>query len=143
MSQEFLAQLDSKKPIILSLNLLSKQLLSGSDPDTLDTRAQLLALNQRFDAVCEQSASWYEQLQRALAESLDFYKVIQDLFVWLDEAEAQLESYEPIDVNAPEEELQDKYKKLKVSCSTSWAGYSGIIVGYRVYTKFKLSYMNA
>jgi len=110
--QEFLAQLDSKKPIILSLNLVSRELLRGDDPETRDQRALLLALNQRFDAVCDQSAAWYEQLQRALAESMDFYKIIQDLFVWLDEAEAQLQSYEPIDVNGSDEELQDKYKKL-------------------------------
>ncbi len=112
--QEFLAQLDSKKPIVLSLNLLSKEFLAMGTQQAEELRTKLVSMNNRFDIVCQQAARWHDKLQKALVESSHFYKVIQDLFVWLDEVEHQIHSYEPVDLTADTNTLHTKYNKLKV-----------------------------
>ena len=113
--QDFLGQLDSRKPIVLSLNLLSKLFVDLDTPAAAELRAQLVSTNRRFDVVCERAARRHDQLQRTLVDSGDLYKVIQDLFRWLEETELQVRSNEPVDLS-DEEGLREKYQRLKV-CS--------------------------
>lgn len=82
-------------------------------PAAEELRAQLVSTNRRFDAVCERGARRHDQLHRALVDSGDLYKVIQDLFTWLEETELQVRSNEPVDM-LDKEALRDKYHKLRV-----------------------------
>ena len=99
---------------MLSLNLLSKLFVDLDTSLAQDLRTQLFTANRRFDAVCERAVKRHDDLHGALLESGDLWKVIQDLYVWLEETEVQVRSNEPVDVTN-EEALKDKYPRLRVN----------------------------
>ena len=45
--QELQLQIDNKRPVILSINLLSKDLLTSQRSETIELRRQLTGMNQR------------------------------------------------------------------------------------------------
>ncbi len=115
LRQEFLMQIESRKPVVLSVNLLSKELLSQATPDSRELWDRLSAVNQQWDKVCARASVWQKELQIALVQCQDFSKTVADLMLWIQTMETEIQRQEPVDVTAPHDVLSKKYRKFRVS----------------------------
>ena len=112
-------QIDNRKPVVLSINLLSKELLAQGTPESRDLWLQLSSMNQRWDRVCARAAVWQKELQIALIQCQDFHETVQDLLLWLEEKGAEIRALEPVNFSAPISELHDKCQRFKVDQSSN------------------------
>ncbi len=106
-------EIENKKPIVLSLNLLSKAFLNQDTPEANDLRDRLNHMNNRFDALSSRASDWMEQLRRALGSGSGLLAAIRDLQLQTDSAEAKLRAITPVDTDASKEVLGAQYNRLK------------------------------
>ncbi len=111
--QKFMDGIDNKKPIILSLNLLSKAFLGQDSPEANELRERLNHTNNRFEALNSRAADWMERLRRALRNASALLAAIRDLQLKTDSAESKLRSIQPVDLDASKESLGAQYNRLK------------------------------
>ena len=105
--------IDNKKPIVLSLNLLSKAFLAQDSPEANQLRDQLNHMNNRFDALNSRAHDWMVRLRRALATGSGLLAAIRDLQLDTDSADDKLEVIQPVNTDASKEVLGAQYNRLK------------------------------
>ena len=113
-------QIDNRKPVVLSINLLCKELLALGTPESRAMWMRLSNMNQRWDTVCARAAVWQKELQIAMIQCQDFHETVQDLLLWLEEKGGQIRAQEPVNFSAPVTVLHDKCQRFKVSAVKSW-----------------------
>ena len=111
--QEFMNSIDNKKPIVLSLNLLSKAFLTQDSSEANQLRDQLNHMNNRFDALNSRTHDWMVRLRRALATGSGLLAAIRDLQLYTDSADAKLRAIQPVNTDASKEVLGAQYNRLK------------------------------
>ena len=112
--QEFNLQISSRKPVVLSINLLSKDLMVQRGKETRYLEDQLRTLNQRWDRVCAKASVWFSELQIELMQCGGFHDVIDELLSWLNATEQEVSRQEPVDFTRSHQALRLKYNKFKV-----------------------------
>ena len=112
--REFLLQLDSRKPVVLSVNLTDKELLSSDVPDSRGLQDRLNSVNKRWDRTCARAAVWQKELQIALLQCSDFHATVQDLLIWLQNMEEEIRRNEPVNFSARRRDLMAKYDTFRV-----------------------------
>lgn len=115
--QEFMLQIENRKPVVLSVNLLCKELIAVGTPESRDLWQRLSAMNQRWDKVCARAEVWQKELQIAMIQCQDFHETVQDLLLWLEEKGSEIRAQEPVDFSASLSLLHDKCQRFKVSLS--------------------------
>ncbi|XP_074656556.1 nesprin-1-like isoform X2 [Tubulanus polymorphus] len=107
--RDFLMVLDSKKAIVLSLNLCSKKFLKSNSNDVIQLKETLHQMNLRWERICAKAAQWQKELQVALMQSHEFHQTTHDLLRWLETVENEIRIHERIN-------LDDDHEKLKSTC---------------------------
>ena len=107
-------QINSRKPVVLSINLLSKDLMVQPSKETRSLEDQLRTLNQRWDRVCAKASVWFSELQIELMQCGGFHEMIDELLSWLNATEQEIRRQEPVDFSSNHQLLQLKYNKFKV-----------------------------
>ena len=110
-------ELNEKKNILVSMNLVSSDVLSDcTSSEATAAKNRLEEINQRYDTVCARSSRWNKNLQQALAGCSDLQQTLAGLQSWLASIGAQLQEIVPLNLMASDSQLRDVYDKLKVSC---------------------------
>ena len=112
--QEFMLQINSRKPVVLSINLLSKDLMVQPSGETRSLEDQLKTLNQRWDRVCAKAAVWFSELQIELMQCSGFHETVEELLSWLTATEQEIRRQEPVDFSSTHQLLRLKYNTFKV-----------------------------
>ena len=112
--REFLLDLDSHKSVAMSINVVGSHLAEHSPNQSKaeGLRQRLAAINQSWDAVCEQATLWQTRLQTALMENGEFHDTILELQQWLDATTATIREAEPVDLSVSRSVLEGKYNKF-------------------------------
>lgn len=108
-----LDSLEARKPVLLSLNILSEELIEQATPEASKRlKKRLLALNQRWQNATERAKRRQGQLQTALGESADIRRQVSSLVQWLRGAEEGVHACKP---NSEDDQstLTAKYGKLR------------------------------
>lgn len=106
--------LENKKPIVLSINLLSKAFLQPGAPHAAELKGNLTQMNERFDRLCVRTIEWQNTLQKGLIASTDFVRTVEEMKKWMDGIDKKLEDIRPVNVRFERDVLMAKYMKLKV-----------------------------
>ena len=114
--QEFLTQLDTKKAVVVSLNLVHKDLAARCPmSDELGwLGGRLEALNGRWDRCCARAALWQKELQIALLQSAVFTNSLKDLNTWLNETERTISQHRRLLTAGSDAEASEARHKFKV-----------------------------
>ncbi|ELT88687.1 hypothetical protein CAPTEDRAFT_175674 [Capitella teleta] len=112
--REFTLQINNRKPVVLSVNLLCKELVALGTPESRDLWQRLSAMNQRWDKVCANADVWQKELQIAMMQCRDFTETVQDLMLWLEEKGAEIYALEPVDLQTSLSVLHGKCTKFKI-----------------------------
>ena len=114
MLQELLEQLESKKAVVLSLNVQSHELATRC-PETEQLHAlagQLDALNARWDRCCAKAALWQKELQIALLQNSTYHDKLHDLNTQLTDTERTVNSLKQPDYPSQITQRQEKFKVI-------------------------------
>ncbi|KAI8478923.1 hypothetical protein Bbelb_433440 [Branchiostoma belcheri] len=109
---EFLAALDLRKAIVMSINLCSPQFVQGDSEHAQKLRDRLTLMNHRWEAVCNHAVEWQRALQVALVQCAEVQNTVADLFAWLDEVERRRNRIDPIELDASQATLRKQYRAL-------------------------------
>ncbi|CAL1544285.1 unnamed protein product [Lymnaea stagnalis] len=93
---DFTVQLESKKALISSINLLSRNFLISKNTSSHQLRFKLQEMNRRWERVLSRAAETERALRISLIQCQEYHHQIHDYQLWLDEIEAKLHSCEPI-----------------------------------------------
>ncbi|XP_019623175.1 PREDICTED: nesprin-1-like isoform X2 [Branchiostoma belcheri] len=110
--REFLAALDLRKAIVMSINLCSPQFVQGDSEHAQKLRDRLTLMNHRWEAVCNHAVEWQRALQVALVQCAEVQNTVADLFAWLDEVERRRNRIDPIELDASQATLRKQYRAL-------------------------------
>ena len=113
MFQDFMNSIENKKPIVLSLNLLSKAFPTQDSPEATKVIEQLNHMNNRFEALDTRTSDWMDRLRRALASGCGLLAAIRDLQLQSDSVDAKLRAIQPVNIDASKEVLGAQYNRLK------------------------------
>ncbi|KAJ8309203.1 hypothetical protein KUTeg_014077 [Tegillarca granosa] len=111
--KDFLLQLESRKPRVLSINLISKNYIDASTSEGRELQDKIREMNRRWDVVCNHATQLQKDLQVALIQCQEFHHTIHDLLLWLENVEVKIQKCEPVNLSADESALWTKYRRLK------------------------------
>ncbi|KAK6181522.1 hypothetical protein SNE40_009358 [Patella caerulea] len=111
--KDFLVQLEARKTRVLSINLISRSYVDPKTAEGRELREKLQEMNGRWENLCSRVNEIQQDLQGALTDSHEFHHTVHDLLLWLESIESRLQQCEPINVDAQDSVLWEKYNKLK------------------------------
>ncbi|ESO86158.1 hypothetical protein LOTGIDRAFT_129690, partial [Lottia gigantea] len=111
--KDLLVQLESKKMRVTSINLISRNYIDDKTQEGRELRDKLHVMNRRYENVCARVNDIQQELQSALTDSSEFHHTVHDLLLWLENIETRLQRCEPINVEATDAVLWEKYNSLK------------------------------
>ncbi|XP_061097143.1 nesprin-1-like isoform X2 [Conger conger] len=104
---------DSRKAIVLSINLCSGEFLQeGPEEDRRRLQARLKELNARWDRLGVALEAWRGSLQDALMQCQDFHEMSHGLLLWLENIDRRRNEIVPIDHNADSDLLHEHHRTL-------------------------------
>ena len=113
--QDLLVQLDQKKAILLSMNLISKDVLRDcTTVESKGAQSRLSEVNARYETLCTRASRWHRRLQQSLVNCDDLQATLDDLAMWVDSMQTQLSEVTPLDLMSSDSQLRDVYDRLKV-----------------------------
>ncbi|RUS76916.1 hypothetical protein EGW08_015319, partial [Elysia chlorotica] len=110
--KDFLVQLESRKPTVLSINLLSRTHLASRSAETRSLRVKVDEMNRRRDAVLARAEEIQIDMQSALLRCQEFHRTIDDYQDWLEALEIRVRQLEPLNLNQDKAALWAKYTLL-------------------------------
>ncbi|GFR84729.1 nesprin-1-like [Elysia marginata] len=110
--KDFLVQLESRKPTVLSINLLSRTHLASRGPETKSVRVKVQEMNHRWDQVLARAEEIQIDIQSSLLRCQEFHHTIDDYQDWLEGLETRVRQLEPLNLNQDEAALWSKYTVL-------------------------------
>ncbi|GFO48206.1 nesprin-1-like [Plakobranchus ocellatus] len=110
--KDFLVQLESRKPTVLSINLLSRTHLTSRGPETKKLRVKVQEMNRRWELVLARAEEIQIDVQTSLLRCQEFHHTIEDYQVWLEGLENKVRQLEPLNLNQDEAALWNKYTIL-------------------------------
>ncbi|KAH9507313.1 Nesprin-1 [Bulinus truncatus] len=108
---DFMSQIESKKPVISSINFMSKAYLIANNMTTRQLRRKLQEMNDRWDCVLLTASEMERDLQISLIQCQEFHHNIHDCVLWLDDVENKVHRCEPIN-SGDQQKLIEKYQIL-------------------------------
>ena len=107
--------MDQKKTILLSIKLISKDVLRDcSSVESSGANNRLEEINQRYETLCSRASRWHQRLQQALVNCNDLQDTLSDLDLWVNSMQAQLDQNTPLNLIDSDSELRDVYDRFKV-----------------------------
>uniref|UniRef100_A0A8C6V408 KASH domain-containing protein n=1 Tax=Naja naja TaxID=35670 RepID=A0A8C6V408_NAJNA len=110
--KELQKAVDSRKAIILSINLCSSEFMQSDSEENKNLQEQLSQMNMRWDHVCSVLEEWRCSLQSALMQCQDFHEMSHGLLLWLENIDRRKNEIVPINPNHDSDTLQDHHRLL-------------------------------
>ncbi|RXM34940.1 Nesprin-1 [Acipenser ruthenus] len=110
--KELQKAVDSRKAIVLSINLCSAEFVQSETAQAQELRARLGQMNKRWDHVGSLIEDWRSSLKDALMQCHDFHEMSHGLLLWLENIDRRKNEIVPIDPNLDSDTLHDHHKTL-------------------------------
>ncbi|XP_035866765.1 nesprin-2 isoform X3 [Phyllostomus discolor] len=117
--KEILKAFDTYKPLMVSINVNSKEFLQTGSTESRELQERVGQLRQHWDTVLGAVESWREGLRQSLMQCQDFHQLSQNLLLWLANAESRRQKAQITDPEAGprvllecQEELMQLEKEL-------------------------------
>ncbi|XP_053316230.1 nesprin-1-like [Spea bombifrons] len=107
--KELQKALDTRKPIVLSINLWSSR---AGNTDNKELQEHLSQMNVKWGQVCSSLDGWRCSLQEALMQCQEFHETSQGLLLWLENIDRRQHQIIPIDPNCDSDTLQQHHLLL-------------------------------
>lgn len=110
--KELQKAVDSRKAIVLSINLCSSEFTQADTSESKELQERLRQMNLRWDRVGSTLEDWRCSLQDALMQCQDFHEMSHGLLLWLENIDRRRNEIAPVNPGLDAETLQDHHKLL-------------------------------
>ncbi|XP_041418661.1 nesprin-1 isoform X4 [Xenopus laevis] len=110
--KELQKAVDSRKAIVLSINLCSSEFTQANTPESKELQERLKQMNVRWERLGSALEEWRYKLQDALMQCQDFHEMSHGLLLWLENIDRRRTEILPINPNLDADTLQDHLKLL-------------------------------
>ncbi|KAM5338266.1 nesprin-2 isoform 2-T2 [Glossophaga mutica] len=110
--KEILKAFDTYKPLVLSVNVNSKDSLQTGSTESKELQERVGQLRQHWDTVLGAVESWREGLRQSLMQCQDFHQLSQNLLLWLANAESRRQKAQITDPRAGPQALLECQEEL-------------------------------
>lgn len=110
--KELQKAVDSRKAIVLSINLCSSEFTQADTQESKDLQERLSQMNLRWDRVGSTLEDWRCSLQDALMQCQDFHEMSHGLLLWLENIDRRRGELLPINPSLDSDTLHDHLKLL-------------------------------
>ncbi|XP_069625276.1 nesprin-1 isoform X1 [Ranitomeya imitator] len=110
--KELQKAVDSRKAIVLSINLCSSEFTQADTSESKELQERLRQMNLRWDRVGSTLEDWRCSLQDALMQCQDFHEMSHGLLLWLENIDRRRNEIIPINPSLDADTLQDHHKLL-------------------------------
>nr|AAI61402.1 LOC100145637 protein [Xenopus tropicalis] len=110
--KELQKAVDSRKAIVLSINLCSSEFTKANTPESKELQDRLKHMNVRWERLGSALEEWRYKLQDALMQCQDFHEMSHGLLLWLENIDRRRNEILPINPDLDSDTLQDHLKLL-------------------------------
>ncbi|XP_036405258.1 nesprin-1-like isoform X10 [Megalops cyprinoides] len=110
--KELQKAVDTRKAIVLSINLCSAEFLQSDSDETRELQARLKEMNNRWDRLGSSLEEWRGSLQDALMQCHDFHEMSHGLLLWLENIDRRRNEIVPIDHSLDSDILREHHRTL-------------------------------
>ncbi|XP_063773938.1 nesprin-1 isoform X14 [Pseudophryne corroboree] len=110
--KEIQKAVDSRKAIVLSINLCSSEFTQADTPESKELQERLGQMNLRWDHVGSTLEDWRCSLQDALMQCQDFHEMSHGLLLWLENIDRRRSEILPINPHLDADTQQEHLKLL-------------------------------
>ncbi|XP_053317344.1 nesprin-1 isoform X2 [Spea bombifrons] len=110
--KELQKALDTRKAIVLSINLCSSEFTQVDTTETNELQERLSQMNVKWEHVCSTLDGWRCSLQDALMQCQDFHEMSHGLLLWLENIDRRKNQILPINPNHDPDTHQENHKLL-------------------------------
>lgn len=110
--KEILKAFDTYKPLMVSVNVNSKEFLQPGSTESKELQERVGRLGQHWDTALGAVESWREGLRQSLMQCQDFHQLSQNLLLWLANAESRRQKAQITDPEADPQVLLECQEEL-------------------------------